>query len=347
MIGVLLVNLGSPATPSPADVGTYLREFLMDEYVIDVPKPLRWALVNLAIVPRRKYASSKLYQSVWMKAGSPLLVHTYSLANGLQHHLGNSFKVAVGMRYGQPTISAALAELVQQQVVRILAVPLYPQYAESSFETAVQSIQRAARENSIADCVAILPPFYDSPGYLDASAEQVRTHLAQRPDSHIVFSYHSLPERHIKRLDSSGQHCLQRADCCNQILECNARCYRAQCEATTRALAKRLDLQPSQYSLAFQSRLGRQKWIGPQTSDVLQQLAQRGIKQVAVTCPSFVADCLETLEEIAIRGRETFLQSGGNELTLVKALNAEPLWVQALASLVSDFAAQPDLNQNK
>lgn len=337
MIGVLLLNLGSPASPSPADVGAYLREFLMDEYVIDRPKPLRWALVNLAIVPRRKYASAKLYQSIWTDSGSPLLVNTQALAEGLQQALGADFKVAVGMRYGEPSTLNALSQLVAQGVERIIALPLYPQYAESSFETAVQAVKRAASAMDCADRLEIMPPFYNAPGYLDAAAAQVRQHLTEHPTAHVLFSYHSLPERHLKRLDASGQHCLQRADCCEQIGAHNALCYRAHCVATTRALAERLELSPQQYSLAFQSRLGRQAWLGPQTEAILPQLVQRGIRQVAVTCPSFVADCLETLEEIAVRARQTFLQAGGRELTLVPALNANAAWVAALAQLVRSF----------
>jgi protoporphyrin/coproporphyrin ferrochelatase len=334
MIGVLLLNLGSPASPSPADVGAYLREFLMDEYVIDMPKPLRWALVNLAIVPRRKYVSAKLYQSIWTDQGSPLLTHTHALAERLQQALGGDFKVAVGMRYGEPSTTKALSHLIAQGAERFIALPLYPQYAESSFETAVQAVKRAATALGCADQLEIMPPFYNAPGYLDAAAAQVRQHLTEHPNAHLVFSYHSLPEQHVKRLDSSGQHCLQRMDCCEQIGTHNALCYRAHCVATTRAIAERLNLLPQQYSLAFQSRLGRQAWLGPQTEAVLPQLVQRGIRHVAVTCPSFVADCLETLEEIAVRARQAFLQAGGSELTLVPALNADAIWVAALAQLV-------------
>jgi ferrochelatase len=332
--GVLLLNLGSPAAPTPAAVGAYLREFLMDEYVIDLPKPLRWALVNLAIVPRRKYASAKLYQTIWTAAGSPLLVHTRALATGLQAALGPAYQVAVGMRYGQPSTAAALAELVNAGVDRMLAVPLYPQYAESSVETAVQAVKRAAAAQGSADRLKILPPFYAQPGYLESSAHLVRQHLDQQPDAHVVFSYHSLPVRHLKRLDVTGRHCFQQADCCAALTPQNARCYRAQCVATTQSLVARLGLTSAQYSLAFQSRLGRQEWIGPQTEDVLRHLAQRGVRQVAVTCPSFTADCLETLEEIAVRARAVFLQAGGHSLSLIPALNDGPAWVAALARLI-------------
>lgn len=332
--GVLLLNLGSPTAPTPEAVGAYLREFLMDEYVIDMPHPLRWALVNLAIVPRRKYASAKLYESIWTAAGSPLLMHTRALAAGLQTALGEQYRVTFGMRYGQPSTAVALRALLSAGVARILVLPLYPQYAESSFETAVQAVQRAAQTEGCTERLEILPPFYDQPGYVESSATLVRQHLEQHPGAHVVFSYHSLPERHLKRLDASGQHCFQQADCCARIKPQNARCYRAQCVATTQAIAARLGLSATEYSLAFQSRLGRQKWVGPQTEDVLRQLAQRGVPHVAVTCPSFTADCLETLEEIAVRACEAFLHAGGQSLTLIPALNAEPHWIEALASLL-------------
>jgi protoporphyrin/coproporphyrin ferrochelatase len=334
-IGLLLLNLGSPAAPTPEAVGQYLREFLMDEYVIDLPKPLRWALVNLIIVPRRKYASAKLYQTIWTAAGSPLLVHTQALAAGLRHALGEQFRVAVGMRYGQPSTVTALAELLAERVDRIVALPLYPQYAESSFETAVQAVRRAAQKQGCAERLEFLPPFYNQPGYLDACATLVREHATQHLVDHFIFSYHSLPVRHIKRLDTSGQHCLQQTDCCEQMTPGNARCYRAHCFYTTRAIAQRLGLSPQQYSLTFQSRLGHQEWLGPQTEQVLGELAQQGAKRVAVSCPSFTADCLETLEEIAVRARHVFLQAGGSELTLVPALNANSFWVKVLAEWIS------------
>lgn len=336
--GLLLLNLGSPAAPTPEAVGAYLREFLMDEYVINLPKPLRWPLVNLAIVPRRKYASAKLYQTIWTAAGSPLLVHTRALAAGLQAQLGPTYRVAAGMRYGQPSTAAALAELTAAQVERILVLPLYPQYAESSFETAVQSVRRAAQALGWLDRLQLLPPFFDQPAYLDASAALVREHLQAHPAAHVVFSYHSLPVRHLKRLDTSGQHCFAQATCCAEMGVHNARCYRAQCVYTTRAIVERLQLPATQHTLAFQSRLGRQEWLGPQTEQVLTELAQRGVTEVAVSCPSFTADCLETLEEIAVRAQRVFLQAGGRSLTLVPALNAQPHWVQALAGWIVEQA---------
>ncbi|MBI3758534.1 MAG: ferrochelatase [Deltaproteobacteria bacterium] len=340
-IGLLLINLGSPDAPTPAAVGRYLREFLMDEFVIDLPKPLRWLLVNLLIVPRRRYASAKLYQNVWTADGSPLLAYTRKLAAGLGETLPEQFVIEIGMRYGQPSIANALAQLCAAGAERLVALPLYPQYAESSYETAARAVRAAALEQGCSDQLELLPPFYDQPGFINACVTRLREYLAQEQPEHFIFSYHSLPVRHIKRLDTAGQHCLQRADCCAQITAANQNCYRAHCVQTTQAIVRELNLSPDNYSLAFQSRLGRQEWLGPQTNDVLCDLAQRGIKRVAVSCPSFTADCLETLEEIGLRAHAVFLRAGGEALTLVPALNEHPIWVAALADWIK-AALKPD-----
>ena len=333
--GVLLVNLGSPTAPTPAAVGTYLREFLMDGKVLDLPFLLRWPLVNVIIVPRRKYQSSKLYRSIWTPEGSPLLVNTGRLATRLQQELGDGCLVGIGMRYGQPSIANGLARLLEAGVSRLVAVPLYPQYAESSYETAAVALRAAAIELGCLDRLELIPPFYDHPEYIAAEAVNTGEHLERfRPD-HVLFSYHSLPVRHLRRLDLTGQHCLRQDDCCERVTDANRLCYRAHCVATTRSIAQRLSLPPASYSIAFQSRLGRAAWIGPTTEEVLTELPARGVKRLAVCCPSFVADCLETLEEIGERGRKTFLEAGGSELVLIPAMNDHPRWVRALASFVA------------
>ena len=332
--GILLINLGSPQAPTPSDVGTYLKEFLMDGKVIDVPAPLRWLLVNLIIVPRRKYQSAKLYETIWTPEGSPLIVNTVRLAARLRDQIGETHLVEIGMRYGQPSIREGMSKLLTAGVSKIVAVPLYPQYAESSYETAAIVAREAAHELGCTDRLALIPPFYDRTEYLEAEAVNIGDHLKKiRPD-HVLFSYHSLPVRHIERLDQSKSHCLKRADCCEQIGTVNRNCYRAHCVATTRSIALRLGLGKSDYSIGFQSRLGRAAWVGPQTEDVLKELAARGVKSLAVCCPSFVADCLETLEEIGERGRETFLHSGGREFALIPAMNDHPAWVRALGEIV-------------
>ena len=328
--GILLINLGTPDAPTPEAVGRYLREFLMDPFVIDSPNPLRWFLVNVLIVPKRKYQSAAAYQKVQMPGGSPLLVHTRALRERVAAELGGeNYAVEYAMRYGNPSIASALARINVQNVSRIIVLPLYPQYAESSFETAVVETKKRAVELGCADRLTFLPPFYDRPEFIDAFARNVSDHLANEPADHVLFSFHSLPEKHLTKLHP--QHCLRTANCCDRITESNRNCYRAQCFFTAKAIAQQVGLQSADYSISFQSRLGRAKWIGPNTVDILKELPTRGVKRIAVACPSFVADCLETLEEIAIRGRQSFVAAGGEELRLVPSLNSDREWVHAIA----------------
>jgi ferrochelatase len=341
-IGVLLINLGTPDAPTPEAVGRYLREFLMDGFVIDVPKPLRWLLVNVMIVPRRKGQSAKAYQKVQLPGGSPLLVYTREFAEKLAARLAaddryDRYVVEYGMRYGNPSIAASLRKLRSLDVSRIIVLPLYPQYAESSSETAVVETKRRARELGYADRLSVFPRFYDRPEFINSFARRIAGDCDQQSPEHIVFSFHSLPERHLKRLDATREHCLAKAGCCDEISSVNKNCYRAQCIFTARAIAEQLRLQEDSYTVSFQSRLGRAKWLGPTTEDVLRDLARRGVKRIAVSCPSFVADCLETVEEMGIRGRETFINAGGEELRLIPSLNADPAWVETVAGWIREL----------
>jgi protoporphyrin/coproporphyrin ferrochelatase len=333
--GVILINLGTPDAPTPEAVGVYLREFLMDGYVINLPKPLRWFLVNIMIVPRRKYQSAEAYRKVQMPGGSPLLVHTRALAEEVATRLasdGDRYLVEYAMRYGNPSIASALKKLCVQDVSEILVLPLYPQYAESSFETAVLETKKRAAELGCADRLKFISPFYDSPEFLNAFGARVVADLKSHPVEHVLFSFHGLPERHVTRFHPN--HCLQRSDCCDQLSEINRNCYRAQCFYMVRAIAKQAGLEASGYTISFQSRLGRARWIEPNTEDVLKNLAHLGVKEIAVTCPSFVADCLETVEEIEMRGRKIFIDAGGNDLRLIPALNADPMWVETIVNWI-------------
>ncbi len=338
-IGVLLINLGTPDAPTPEAVGPYLREFLMDGFVIDVPRPLRWFLVNVMIVPRRKIQSAKAYQKVQLPEGSPLLVYTRELAEKVAEVLAKDerYVVEYAMRYGNPSIASVLSRLYSQDPSRIIVLPLYPQYAESSFETAVVETKRVALELGCADRLSFFQPFYDRPAFIAACARRVAEARATQPPDHLVFSFHSLPERHLKRLDAAQQHCLVKPDCCSQVSAVNHKCYRAQCFFTAREIAAQLGLKDDDYTVSFQSRLGRAKWIGPTTEVVLRNLARRGFKRVSVFCPSFVADCLETLEEMGIRGRQTFIAAGGQDLHLIPSLNADPFWVATVADWIVNF----------
>ena len=340
--GVLLINLGTPDAPTPDAVGRYLRQFLMDPFVIDTPAPLRWLLVNIAIVPRRKYRSAKAYQKVQLPEGSPLLVHTRALAHEVAQRLnsaGENYAVEFGMRYGNPSIKSALEVLKSDSVSRIIVLPLYPQYAESSFETAVVEAKRSARELGCEDLLTFLPPFYNDPGFINSWAERMRANLNPETTDHLVFSFHSLPVHHVTKFHKDN-HSRPTAGCCTEISSANQNCYRAQCFATARAIAAQLALHPDDYTVSFQSRLGRAEWIGPNTVDVIQDLARRGNKRVAVACPSFVCDCLETLEEMGMRGRETFLAAGGEAFQLIPSLNADAIWAETIAKWIAANANQ-------
>lgn len=334
MTGVLLINLGTPDAPTPEAVGRYLREFLMDPFVIDLPAPLRWFLVNVMVVPRRKHQSAAAYQKIQTPAGAPLLVHTRALATKVAAELGQGFQVEYAMRYGNPSIKSALAKLKSSSVSRIVVLPLYPQYAESSFETAVVETKRSARECGCEKPLKFLPPFYDDPGFITAWAERLRHSIDVKTTEHVVFSFHSVPVRHLTKFHQAGNNFQSTAKCCTEITSGNQNCYRAQCFVTAQAIAAQLELHPDDYTVSFQSRLGRAEWIGPNTVDVFQDLARRGVKRIAVACPSFVSDCLETLEEIGIRGRETFLAAGGTELVLVPSLNSDQGWAGTIAAWI-------------
>ena len=331
--GVLLTNIGTPDSPTPEAVGRYLREFLMDGYVLDMPFLKRWLLVNRVIVPRRKHYSAKHYQKVQMPEGSPLRVHTERFAAGLITELGNDYVVEIGMRYGNPSIAAGLRNLKNAGVDQIVAAPLYPQYTQSSFETAVAETRKQAKKLGISDRIVFLEPFYVDPDFIQANASVVSEHLQAHLADYVLFSFHGVPVRHLKQIDTNN-HCRVNDSCCAEIGAANAKCYRAQCHATSRAIASAIGLKPDQYMTCFQSQFGKDEWIGPSFEGLLEELPKRGIKTVAVACPSFVADCLETLEEIGIRGREEFQEAGGDNLTLIPCLNSQPLWIKAAANLI-------------
>ena len=338
-VGVLLAQLGTPASPSVRDVRRYLREFLSDPRVIDLPAPARWLLVNAVIAPFRAPKSAHAYASIWTPAGSPLLVHSRAFAEALQRELGAGFRVALGMRYGAPGLADALAALCDAGVLRIVALPLYPQLAESSSGTAIAAIRAAAAKRASAPAIAFAPAFFAHAGYIAALAEPTRALMERARCEHLLLSYHGLPERHVRAADPTRAHCLASAGCCDAppaaVL---ASCYRAQCFATTRALSAALGLPRERVPTAFQSRLGRDPWIQPWTDEELPRLAARGVKRLAVACPSFVADCLETLEEVGIRARAQWLALGGEELALVPCVNASTGWVRAAGELVRSVA---------
>lgn len=337
--GILLVNLGTPAAPTPESVGPYLKQFLMDPLVISVPRWLRWILVHLLIVPRRKVASAALYRNIWTEKGSPLLVYSRRLTDALQTHLGKDFYVTLGMRYGAPSLANAFSELRGAGVDRIVVVPLYPHYALSSVETCLRELHQLQVRVNDSTPIRFTPEFFDYPPYIANVAATIKE-VPQLPSyDHLLFSFHGLPDSHI-HLTDPGEHCLRAADCCEHFATKAPHCYRAQCIATAKAVIKELKWPEDRQSFAFQSRLSR-AWIKPFTDEVIHELRAKGVKRLLVACPAFTADCLETLEEISFRLRDEFLKIGGEELTLVPSLNDRPDWTATIARMIQERPTTP------
>ena len=334
--GVLLINLGSPDSPAVTDVKRYLREFLMDGRVIDKAWPLRYALVNWLIIPRRAEASAHAYSTIWTKEGSPLVVMSRNVREKVQARV--EVPVELAMRYQNPSIEDAVNNLVYQDVTEMLVIPLFPQWAMSSFETAAERARQVAGEQSPQMKVRIVEPFYDRPDYISALVESAKPSLGSGFD-HLLFSFHGLPERHLHKADPIGRHPIDKAVCCDASSPAHKTCYRAQCYETAKAFAREAGLEERKYSVAFQSRLGREVWMRPYTDVELARLAKSGVKRLAVICPAFVADCLETIEEIGMRGREVFLENGGEEFTLIPCLNEHPLWISTLEAMINEFTS--------
>jgi protoporphyrin/coproporphyrin ferrochelatase len=329
MRAVVLVNVGTPDAPDATSVRRYLKEFLSDPFVLDMPAAARWALLNLVILPTRPKHSAAAYQKVWTAEGSPLLAISRRQQAGLQQRLPGA-KVLLAMRYGSPSLAEAARAMAEARCDEVVLVPLYPQYARASTLSAFDAAKQAISETPMTS----VGPFYADDGFLKAWEAVLRETLERAGSvDHVVFSYHGLPERQVKACDATGAHCFVKAGCCDAIVAANRDCYRAQCFATSRALIERLKL-PSASS-CFQSRLGRTPWIQPFTDQHVPALLGQGKKRVVVACPSFVTDCLETLEEVGVRLRESFLAAGGESFTLAPCLNDHPVWLDALAGLVS------------
>jgi len=337
--GLLLINLGTPDAPTTGAVRRYLREFLSDPRVIDINPLGRWLLLTLFILPKRPRVSAAAYQKIWTDRGSPLLVHSQELAHKVALELESEFEVELAMRYGRPSIQGAVDRLRRKGIQQLVALPLYPQHAASSTGSSVHAVYRVLGGAWDVLPVKIGGAFHSDPDFLEVFAQVGDPVIKAARAEHVLFSFHGLPQRQVRKSDPSGGHCLHSADCCDRRVAANVNCYRAQAFETARALAQRLGLAEGAYEISFQSRLGRTPWIQPYTDLLLPALAKRGVKRLAVMCPSFVADCLETLEEIGIRGRESFLAAGGEELVLVPSLNSHPAWVQAVVRMARRTAA--------
>lgn len=335
--GLILMNVGSPEEPSEAAVAKYLREFLMDPWVIQLPYLLRAFLVKVLIVPKRAARSADAYQKIWSSDGSPLIATTRKFSSLLQQKLGESWQVEFCMRYGRPNVDD-IASAQSTDVSEWWVAPMYPQYAEASTRTAVEKIQKVLKGSPKSSLVKFLDPFYSDPLFIQSWVKNIHEAAGEKKWDALLLSYHGLPENQVRKLDSSGAHCGS-PGCCERKVDFNRLCYRHHCYETSRLItdglrAAGLAENFSKITTSFQSRLGVRAWIKPYTDFVLPELRASGVERLLVACPSFVTDCLETLEEIAIRLRATFLTLGGKELAVVPCLNVQAHWVDAFAEIV-------------
>ena len=323
--GLLLINIGTPDAPTPTSVRRYLKEFLTDPRVITLPAPLRYLFVYGLILPFRPKKSAHAYQAIWTDKGSPLLTYGNQLVEKLQQHLGDQYKVVLGMRYGNPSLREALHQL--QKCDQITILPLYPQYSSAATGSSVEKVLSLLAKTPTVPALQIIREFYQHPGFIIPQSEQIRPYL--KTHDYLLFSFHGIPENQLQ-----SKHCPNVCtEKCPPISKINATCYRAQCFATSEAIAKTLDLAPDYYSVAFQSRLGRIEWIKPYLDNVLPELARKNIKRLAISCPSFVTDCLETIEEVGLRANQQWQTLGGEQLTLIPALNANDDWVKGILNI--------------
>jgi len=331
---VLLVNLGSPDSPAVGDVRRFLREFLMDGKVLDVSYLARFFLVHFLILPVRPKASAEAYRKIWLPEGSPLVVISEKVREKLQARL--DVPVELAMRYQNPRIEKGIDNLLKHSVNEVLLIPLFPHYAMSSYETAVAKTRTILHKKAPQVNLVIQPPYYDRADYIEALVASARQQMDRGYD-HLLFSFHGLPERQLKKTDPSSNHCLTTENCCSGEHPSHRTCYRAQCLKTVEAFVRVAGVPPEKQSVAFQSRLGRDPWLKPYMDVEFERLAKRGIKRMLVICPAFVSDCLETLEEIGMRGKEIFLHAGGESLDLIPCLNEHPFWLDTLENMAAEF----------
>ncbi|RIA08293.1 ferrochelatase [Flavobacteriaceae bacterium MAR_2010_72] len=334
--GVLLVNLGSPDSPEPKDVKRYLGEFLMDERVIDVPLWARTLIVKGIILNTRPKASAAAYKKIWWDEGSPLIVISERLQHKIQQQ--TELPVALAMRYGSMTIKKGLQELVDQGVDEVFLIPLYPQFAMATTETILVLAENIRKEHFPNLKIEDLPAFYNDQEYIEVLSYSIKKHLKDKNYEHVLFSYHGVPERHIRKRDITKSHCKIDGVCCKTPSKAHEFCYRHQCLEVTRLVTEKLDMKAGSYSTSFQSRLGFDPWLQPYTDRTIERLGKEGVKSMAIVTPAFVSDCLETLEEIAMEGEEIFHEMGGEEFTTVPCLNDDNEWVNLLAKWINNWA---------
>lgn len=330
-IAIILINVGTPESPSLKDVRKYLLEFLNDKYVINLPFILRRLLVNGIIVPFRSKRSSKLYQKLWTGKGSPLLYYSKKLQEKLQNKLPEKYEVFLGMRYGNPSLKLVLENIKNNHYQKVLVLPLYPQYASSTTESVIDLVQKELKAWKYIPELKIIDQFYNHPKFVNAFVEQIKTYEYKKYD-HIIFSYHGLPLSHIIKTHPNVKP--ETCNCENELPKHGKYCYKATCYETTRLLMKELMIPEKKCSVGFQSRLTK-KWLSPFTDELILKLLNQGKKRILVVAPSFVTDCLETIIEIEKEYKDLFLAGGGKELTLVKSLNDSDSWVNTLNEMLT------------
>jgi ferrochelatase len=330
--GILFVNLGTPDSPEVSDVRKYLDQFLMDERVIDIPAFNRTLLVKGIIVPFRSPKTAKLYKEIWDENGSPLLYFSKLQIAMVQEKLGDDYHVELAMRYQSPSILSALENMKAGLVESIRVIPLFPQYASASTGSVIQKVMEIVGKWQTIPPVSFVNSFHDDPVMIETFAENARRYQPETYDQ-VLFSFHGLPERQLIKCDHSGHHCLKKDNCCATLTDVNKYCYSAQSYDTARLIAEALNIPREKYSVCFQSRLGKEPWVQPYTSDVLKDLAAKGKKRLLVFCPAFVADCLETLYEVSVEYHEEFKELGGEEVQLVASLNDNPKWIEAMVAM--------------
>ena len=336
MKGVLLVNLGSPESPTAKDVKPYLDEFLMDKYVIDVPFLLRALLVRGIILQTRPKKSAAAYAKIWTAEGSPLIVISKKMHQKVQQSV--NIPVALSMRYGTMTILKGLQELKEKGVTEVMLFPLYPQHAMASTTTILELAEDLRKKLFPEMKFTIVPAFYNKPDYVKALANSIKKHLDTFKYDHLLFSYHGIPERHIRKTDITKSHCKIDGSCCNTPSPAHEFCYRHQCYETTRQVVELLNIPKDKYSQTFQSRLAGDKWLTPYTDVEVNKMPEKGIKKLAVVTPAFVSDCLETLEEIAMEANHEFKEHGGEEFIAIPCMNDGDEWCSVVANWIKDWA---------
>jgi len=336
MKGALLVNLGSPNSTSVKDVRNYLDEFLMDKRVIDTPYLLRAFVVKGIILNTRPKKSAEAYKKIWWDEGSPLIVLSERLLKKVQ--TTSDVPIELAMRYGKPSIQSGIEKLVNKGVTEILLIPLYPQFAMATTETIVVLANKIIKKKYPNVTITDLPAFYNKEDYIQVLSNSVQQKIEQEKPDHLLFSYHGVPERHIRKSDITKSHCKIDGSCCNTSSPAHEFCYRHQCYETTKQVASTLNLKEGFYSTSFQSRLGRDPWLQPYTDQTIEEYAKKGIKKLAVVTPAFVSDCLETLEEIGMEAKEDFIENGGEKFTSIPCLNDNDEWAATLSKWINNWA---------